>query len=164
MKPLSAKTRKLLENVGWHDRRDEEGIERAFATGLGTQWLSFPSAASFVRRYGGLDIAHTLKTWKEPDLDHHHMLFRNADKIAAVAQCPVVAVASSSFMGDGCLIWIDAKGRFYAVDSEGLVFLGENESDALDVILLAVEPAAPPPDIAPSVQAALYWDAGGTDV
>lgn len=130
-------------------------IEHDFLTFLGDKWL--PIASSFIRQFGGLTIAHRLCIWREP-ASTDHMLLKLEDRIAAAVKSRVVAVASGNYLGDGSVIWIDMKGRFFAADSEGLVYLGSDVSEVLDVLLLGAHPADGPLDIEEGLRNAREWD------
>jgi hypothetical protein len=61
-------------------------------------------------------------------------------------------------MGDGATLWIDAKGRFYVVDSEGMIFVGANTEEALNVLLLPeTKRPSPPEEIRIALQKAYEW-------
>lgn len=143
-----------LRQAGWKPARDERHIEDNFVNSLGVSWL--PVASAFVREYGGLNIAHTLWTWDKPVTEH--ALIDLGARVAAVAMSKVMAVASSNYMGDGCVIWIDEAGRFYAVDSEGMVFLGADEVTALDVLLAGTPPPEAPASLRQKLDDAYEWE------
>ena len=80
------------------------------------------------------------------------------EKISVVAGSRVVPVASSSYLGDGCLIWIDERGRYYAVDSEGMIFIASDMEMALEVLLGEKSLPEPPPELKEKLAAAYAWE------
>jgi hypothetical protein len=64
-------------------------------------------------------------------------------------------------MGDGSSVWIDERGRFYVVDSEGMVFVGDNMVTALEVLLFGAPRPAPPPELKDALAVAFEWNVKG---
>ena len=55
------------------------------------------------------------------------------------------------------MIWIDESGRYYAVDSEGMIFVGDNMAATLEVLLGGDPPPEPPPELKEKLAAAYDW-------
>ncbi len=144
---------KELKLAGWQPGRDIAEYEQAFIDYFGAQWL--PSASMFIRCLGGLDIAHTLNVWDRPYMEHD--LSRLGDRITATINSRVVPTATSNYIGDGCLIWVDEKGRFYAVDSDGMVFIAHDVNTALNVLIDAASRPEPPSELREKLLEAYDW-------
>lgn len=143
---------RILKKAGWHNGRDEPSQEAAFKAHLAEAW--HPKADSFVRSFGGLSIGDCL--WVQPQLAAFGLPYRSrVESVIRTSCCPV---ASSGYMGDGCTIWIDSNHCFYAVDSEGMVFIGDGTIDALKVLLLGAKPAPAPLDVRSSLEQAWNWN------
>jgi hypothetical protein len=151
-KYFSEKVLRALVQAGWSPRRDAVELERACAEDLGTRWV--PAAGPFIRSFGNLSIGHTL--WVGPIrlCDVPDVVERVAGIVGAKA-CPV---AVSGYMGDSCMLWVDGNHRYYAVDKEGLVFLGEDMVTTLEVLLGSAQRPAPPPELAEALAKAFRWD------
>lgn len=154
MKPLSERTLKMLEASGWSSSRDEQSIEDGFRRALGSEWL--PSASLFVRKFGGLSLANALWTLKEPASGH--MLLDLKSRVEHTIGSKVVAVAASNYMGDGSILWIDATGRFYVVDSEGMLFVGDDEAAVFEVLIFGEKPPDPPDELRDRLAEAYDWN------
>lgn len=143
---------KALYKAGWTSDREVREIEEEYQNALGERWL--PIAGEFVRRFGRLSLENTL--WIGPiKATEFHSEFEKAEAVAGVKCCPL---AGSNYIGDGCTIWIDEKGRFYAIDSEGMVFVGDRVESALDVLLFGAKPQAPPPELKEALERAYEWN------
>ena len=151
---FSVRVWKALREAGWTKSRDMAEIERDYQAALGERWL--PVAASFVRRFGRLSIAHLL--WivpiKPTDLSSIG-LFEKAQAVVGAKCCPL---AVSNYMGDSCLLWIDEHGRFYAIDNEGMVFVGDCVESAFEVLLFGAKPSLPPSQIKDALERAFEWN------
>lgn len=150
---VSKKVFAELRKAGWSPDRDEAGMADSFSKTLGPHWV--PAAAPFVRNFGGLSFYGRLWAWKEPIRDQD--IVADESKVAEVAGSIAVPVASSSYLGDGCVIWIDESGRYYAVDSEGMIFVGDNMAATLEVLLGGDPPPEPPPELKEKLAAAYDW-------
>lgn len=151
---FSVRVRKALRKAGWTKSRDVAEIEREYQAALGDRWL--PVAAPFVRRFGRLSINNILWTVPIKATDLSSMgLFEKAQAVVGVKCCPLGA---SNFMGDSCLLWIDEHGRFYAIDNEGMVYVGDRVEEALEVLVFDTEPPPPPSQIKDALERAYEWD------
>ncbi len=151
---VSKKVFAELRKAGWSPARDEVGMSDSFSKSLGSHWV--PAAAPFVRNFGGLTLNKRVWAWKEPIRDQD--IIADESKIAEVLGSKAVPVASSSYFGDGCVIWVDESGRYYAVDSEGMIFIGGDIVAALEV-LVGLEPSPePPPELKEKLAAAYDWN------
>ncbi len=150
---VSKKVFDELRKAGWSPERDKTSIADDFSKSLGSHWV--PAAASFIRNFGGLSFYGTLWAWEKPIWDQDIIAVES--KIEEVAGTKVVPVASSSYSGDGCLIWIDENGRYYAVDSEGMTFVGNNMPKALEVLLGGAPLPEPPPELKEKLAEPYDW-------
>lgn len=148
----SSKVLEALNKAGWTESRDDISIEQDYQRAMGDAWLS--NAGPFVRSFGKLSIGNRL--WVYSDQAAPELFARQ--RVEAVVGCPCCPLASSGYLGDGCTIWIDCKGRFYATDSEGMLFLGDSIHAVLDVLLAGVKPELPPSDIKEAVERAWRWE------
>lgn len=55
------------------------------------------------------------------------------------------------------MIWIDENGRYYAVDSEGMIFIADNMLTALEVLLGGEPLPEPPPELKAKLAEAFDW-------
>ena len=148
---FSPKVLEALRSAGWTPGRDLPSIEDEYAIALAGRWL--PNAGSFVRRFGHLSICHLLWVLPIKTVDVIDV-FERIESVVGLRCCPV---ASSNYMGDGCTVWIDEKGRFYVIDSEGMVFVGERVETALDVLLCGAKPPPAPIEIKAALEGAYEW-------
>lgn len=149
---VSKKVFAELCKAGWSPDRDQAGMASEYARILSSKWIT--EAAPFIRSLGGLTVSNNLSVGPIPD----HALRKHWGKVADVAGSKVVPVASSSYLGDGCLIWVDGSGRYYAVDSEGMIFVGDNMATALEVLLGGESLPEPPPELKDKLTAAYDWN------
>ena len=152
---MSKEVLNALELAGWTPARDEIGIEHVFSSLMGEKWL--PVAAPFLRRFGGLDIAHTLFVWDMP-ISNHDLITQNEARVAEVVNSKVVPIATSNYMGDGAILWMDEKGRLYVADSEGIVFVGNDEFEALEVHILGGARPEPPIELRHNLAENYEWN------
>lgn len=140
-----------LRQAGWTTERDEASIEQDYVRAFGFNWV--PAASRFVRSFGGLSIRNLL--WVRPI----ETLANPAavQRIKSVIQTRVCPIAASNYMGDGCSVWIDENGRFYAVDSEGMVYVGSDTATALEVLLFGASPPLPPAELKQALTEAYEW-------
>jgi hypothetical protein len=155
MKPLNNEVLKALKMAGWTPARDETGIEHVFSRLMGEKWL--PVAAPFLRRFGGLDIAHKLCVWDMP-FSHHDLITQNEARFAEVVNSKVIPIATSNYMGDGGVLWMDEKGQLYVADSEGIVFVGIDEAEAFEVLLLGGARPEPPIELCHNLAKNYEWN------
>lgn len=151
---VSKKVFDELRKAGWSPDRDEITIADRFSKAWESQWV--PAAASFLRNFSGLSFYGKLWAWDSPIMDQD--INAAKEKISVVAGSRVVPVASSSYLGDGCLIWIDERGRYYAVDSEGMIFIASDMEMALEVLLGEKSLPEPPPELKEKLAAAYAWE------
>ena len=133
---VSKKVFAELRKAGWSPDRDEAGMADSFSKTLGPHWV--PAAAPFVRNFGGLSFYGRLWAWKEPIRDQD--IVADESKVAEVAGSIAVPVASSSYLGDGCVI-----------------FVGDNMAATLEVLLGGDPPPEPPPELKEKLAAAYDW-------
>jgi hypothetical protein len=50
-------------------------------------------------------------------------------------------------MSEGCVIWVDECGRFYAANSGGMIFMGSCLAEFLEESLGGGLPSEPPPEL-----------------
>jgi len=131
-----------LRSAGWTPERDQVEMVDAYRGVFGSSWVS--AAAPFVRRFGGLSIMHLL--WIRPigELAIPEAVRRVSAKVGAKVGAKACAVAASNYMGDGCSIWCDEGGHFYAVDSEGVEFVGTDFATVFEVLLFGFPTPTPP--------------------
>ncbi len=151
---VSGKVFAELCKAGWSPGRDEAGVAEVFSKSLGSRWV--PAAALFVRNFGGLSFYGRLWAWEKPIWDQEVNAVER--KITEVTGTKVVPVASSSYLGDGCLIWVDESGRYYAVDSEGMIFIAGDMATALEVLLGEEPRPEPPPELKEKLAEAYDWN------
>ncbi|MES2982410.1 MAG: SUKH-3 domain-containing protein [Verrucomicrobiota bacterium] len=150
---VSKKVYDELCKAGWSPDRNVSATSDSFSEAWGSEWV--PAATSFLRNFSGLSFYGRLWVWNKPIKDQDITAAR--EKISDVAGSRVIPVASSSFIGDGCLIWIDECGRYYAVDSEGMVFIASDMAAALEVLLGEKSLPEPPPELKEKLAAAYEW-------
>jgi hypothetical protein len=142
-----------LHKAGWTPQRDEAAMEQAYSQTFGSNWV--PAAAPFVRRFGGLSIQHLL--WVRPIAElGDPTRIRRITQIVQAKACPI---AASNYMGDGCSIWCDENDRFYAVDSEGMVFVGDDVATIMEVLLFGDPLPTPPDTLVDALKKAYEWNA-----
>lgn len=142
-----------LRQAGWSEGRDIPGLEREYIQVLGGAWIS--EATPFVRQFGRLSIRN--KLWTEPELVVYYLDHKmRVEAVVKGACCPV---ATSAYLGDGCAIWLDNNLRFYASDSEGMMFLGEGADAMFDVVLGGAKPADAPLELRSGLAKAWEWGA-----
>lgn len=110
-------------------------------------------AVGFVRQFGGLTVYGQLWIFAEQAV----LALEDKPKIEAVVQEVCCPLATTNYMGDGCTLWIDAVGRFYAVDSEGMVYLAADEGELFEVLLGGAEAGRPPPELESALIKAWEW-------
>jgi hypothetical protein len=144
-----------LSKAGWTVDRDRSDMEQVYAQILGDAWV--PAAAPFVRSFGGLDIDHDLIARPVAKLAEiaEPALVRRVESVVGAKACPV---AGANYMGDDCMIWIDENSRIYALDSEGLVFIGSEIAEVLEVLLFGAPPSPPPPELKDALARAYEWN------
>ena len=141
----------VLQKASWKEGRNEFEIAQEYKRIFGSSWI--PEAEPFVRSFGGLTIDKNL--WVYPERAAHDLPLRSrVESVVGSSACPV---ATSGYMGDGATLWIDSKERFYVVDSEGMLFVGKNIEEALNVLFLGEKPPIPPEDIRESILQAWEW-------
>ena len=153
--PLGHVSKKVFDELckaGWSPDRDQASMASEYERILSLKWIA--EAAPFIRSFGGLTISNNLSVGQIPD----HALRKHWSKVAEVAGSKVVPVASSSYLGDGCLIWVDESGRYYAVDSEGMIFVGDDMATVLEVLLGGESLPEPPPELKDKLTAAYDWN------
>jgi len=109
-----------LRKAGWSPGRDEEHIVKDYCQRPGSQWV--PAAGLFIRSFGGLSFYGKLWPWKKPLWDQD--LIDLKKRIAKAVGSKVVPVASSGYMSEGCVVWVDEGGRYYATNREEMIFIG----------------------------------------
>jgi hypothetical protein len=137
-----------LHRAGWTSQRDQPEMEDAYRKILGSYWV--PAAAPFVRRFGGLSIDHVL--WVQPSAELAAPTF--VRRFTDLVQVKACTVAASNYMGDGCSIWCDEAGQFYAMDSEGIEFVGKDLPTVFEVLLFGAPQPAAPAEIADALRKA----------
>lgn len=140
---ISKKVFNEIRKGGWAPSRYEEYFADDYARLLGSNWV--PAAESFICSFAGLSFRSKLWVWKEPLWDQDLINFK--DKIADVIGRKAIPVATSSYMCEGCVIWLDEIGRFYATNSEGMIYLGGNIPEFLEIILGDSKPPDPSSEI-----------------
>lgn len=141
----------VLLASGWYPGRKRKDVEMAYAHKYGK--ASSDSAARFVREFGDLTIEN--KLWICLSQSDAHLTKK--DKVEGVLKATACPVAFSGYMGEGCSIWVDTRGRFYAVDDEGILFLAEGINAVLGVLLLGHSPQPPPDDLKAKLLEAWHW-------
>ena len=86
--------------------------------------------------FSGLSFHGRLWVWSDPVKDEEIEWVKG--KISDVIGSSAIPLATSSYLGDGCVIWVDEAGRFYAVDSEGVIYLSSDMITLLEVLLASV--------------------------
>ena len=79
------------------------------------------------------------------------------EKIATVVASKAVPVASSSYMSEGCVVWVDESGRFYATNTEGMIFIGSDIAGSMEVLLGNAPPSEPPPELREKLVNGYEW-------
>lgn len=121
---------------------------------LGDNWVS--AAEPFVLKFGGLTFLQSL--FVHPD-EVVVSVLRLKTRVEQIVRQPCCPIARSTYMGDECILWIDAKERYFAIDSLGLVYLGDNSNEVLDLLLVSKRhPPLPPAEIREEVLKAINWD------
>lgn len=146
----------ILKKAGWKEERDDSSIEKQYRDALGEAWIQ--EAAPFVRSLGGLKLGKSQLMIYADALNYIGGISVRS-RVEAVIGCRCCPVAESWYVGDGGTLWIDSKGRFYFIDSEGMIFLGENVEATLSVLLLPdVKPFPPPEELREALQKAYEWN------
>jgi hypothetical protein len=83
--------------------------------------------------------------WKKPLWDQD--LIDLKKRIAKVVGSKVVPVASSGYMSEGCVVWVDEGGRYYATNREEMIFIGSSIAALLEVLLGEAPLSEPPPEL-----------------
>jgi len=149
---FSSRLLSVLRRDGWSPEREEPIWVEKFEQTFGEDWL--PCAAPVVRSFGGLFIDHIL--WIKPIHEFVRTpLFQIISEVVGARVCPI---AASNYMGDGCSVWIDENCRFYAVDGEGMEYVGEEVSTAFEVLIFGSPPPSPPGNIAAALAKTYDWD------
>jgi len=126
--------------------RDEPVIEEAYKKMMEDAWI--PEAAPFVRSLGNLEIGKTLWVFTEGA----RLGLDVKDRIKSIVECACCPIAHSGYVCDDATLWIDTRSWFYIVDSEGVMFVGANTGEALEVLLLGKQRPAPPEEICEAVK------------
>jgi hypothetical protein len=151
---VSKKVFDELRKAGWSPDRDEIATADSFSKAWESQWV--PAATPFLRNFSGLSFYGRLWVWDKPIRDQD--ITTAKEKISEVAGSRVVPVASSNYLGDGCLIWVDERGQYYAVDSEGMIFIASDMAMALEVLLGEKSLPEPPPELKEKLATAYEWE------
>ncbi|MDF1816407.1 MAG: SUKH-3 domain-containing protein [Verrucomicrobiales bacterium] len=148
----SKRLRKALKKIGWKNDRIATNVINEYRSALGPIFSEV--AEKFVSEFGGLEIPGRL--WIYPDqakcgiADHA--------KICSIIRENCCPIASSSYLGDGAIIWIDDMTRFYASDSEGILFIASDVIQFLKVIVLETKRCSPPVYLEERLRKAWEWN------
>jgi hypothetical protein len=153
MNSIKGKAAKILRQAGWVPDRDSSAIAEAFKSGRCREL--FPKAEEFIRRFGGINVGGCLWIWSTPYADHYLTSFES--RISDIVGSQVIPVASSNYLSDTCIIWLDEHDRFYAADEDGMVYLAEGAAKFFDVVLLDTAKEKPPATLQERLQKAYEW-------
>ena len=87
-----------------------------------------------------------------------HFLTSFESRISDIVNARVVPVASSIYLSDTSIIWLDEHERFYAADADGMMYLGEGVAKFFEVVLLKAPTQSPPDELKERLQGAYEWE------
>jgi hypothetical protein len=150
---VSKKVYDELRKAGWSSDRNESAALVSFSNAWKSQWV--PAANPFIENFSGLSFHGRLWVWDSPIRDHD--IIALIEKISNVVGSKAIPVATSNYIGDGCVVWVDERGHYYAVDSEGMIYIAGDMAMALEVLLGDTLLPEPPSELKEKLIDAYEW-------